>query len=733
MYILFDTETIGTPRKYDLPASDLANWATARMVQIAWIEYDEHGNKVASHDYLIKPDGFTIPLEAIKIHRITNERANERGLPVKKVLAMFREALARNKYLVAHNVQFDQNVVGSEFIRAGQDDPLEGIFKVCTMKLTTNFVKARSPWGAGKYKWPTLSELHMKLFGTEFKDAHDALVDTEALGRCFFKLQEMGILGFKEAAQNNSMFSGAKSADLPAEELFKPMVNFGLHTFFSILRGASSSEQYVKRAKDLGHTAIVLTDRGNLSGSLDFYQRCKAEGLKPIIGCELNVNDNIGKYEDKSEEGSSYVQKIIVKNKLGYINLNKLLFLSHTDGFLNGESRISTDWLIKNKEGLMVSTSGHEGYVADLVVRGRREDAEAYILKLKAAFGDDLFVEVKFNELQEQKTLNEFLLSMALKHKLKVIVDNDVHYASPDGNELQDTVYTIGQHGASLKKGKLFDRRSLFYASRKNFMDFNKKFGYFYPEKVIEAFMDNTIELADRCSFDFEFGVEKYPKYEPTQDVIDYFKTDSPEEIIYKMASAKLKKKLKERERRTSVVVSEEEREKYFNRLSFELDIIKSKNMLDYFMINWEILRDYRSKGFEVGSGRGSAAGSLLSWVLDITKIDPIKYGLYFERFLNPTRNCLTDDAVVLMKDGSLKPIVDVVAGDEVETESGRGELVQVHEREVTDEDEVFELELENGAMLRLTSDHVMPVMRNGKRVDVAVADLQEGDEMLTE
>ncbi len=160
MYILFDTETIGTPRKYDLPPSDLANWATARMVQIAWIEYDEHGNKIASHDYLIKPDGFTIPLEAIKIHRITNERANERGLPVKKVLAMFREALARNKYLVAHNVQFDQNVVGSEFIRAGQDDPLEGIFKVCTMKLTTNFVKARSPWGAGKYKWPTLSELH---------------------------------------------------------------------------------------------------------------------------------------------------------------------------------------------------------------------------------------------------------------------------------------------------------------------------------------------------------------------------------------------------------------------------------------------------------------------------------------------------------------------------------------------------------------------------------------------
>ena len=176
--------------------------------------------------------------------------------------------------------------------------------------------------------------------------------------------------------------------------------------------------------------------------------------------------------------------------------------------------------------------------------------------------------------------------------------------------------------------------------------------------------------------------------------------------------------------------MSEEERNKYFERLTYELDIIKSKKMLDYFLVNWEIIRDYRKKGYEIGAGRGSAAGSLLSWALDITKIDPIKFGLYFERFLNPTRSCLTDDAVVLMKDGSLKRIVDVQAGDAVETESGQGELVQVHVREVTPEDEVFELELENGAVLRLTGNHVMPVRREGRRVDVRVDELQEGDEM---
>lgn len=636
MYIVFDTETTGTPRDYKKPPSDLANWATARMVQIAWIEYDEHGNKLSTHDYLIKPDGFTIPLETIKIHRITNERANEKGLPVKEVLDKFREAIARNKYLIAHNISFDQNVVGSEYIRAGQDDPLEGIFKVCTMLLTTNFVKIRSPWGSGKYKWPSLSDLHMKLFNKTFEDAHDALVDTEALGRCFFKLQELGVLGFKEAAQNKAVFSGNRSPDLPVEELYKPIVNFGVHTFFSILRGASSGDEYIKRAKELGHKAIVLTDRGNISGSLGFYQKCKEEGIKPIIGCELNL---LGLDSDDA----SYIQKVIIKNRDGYSNLNKLLFLSHTDGFLNGESRVQVDWLLENSSGLMVSTSGYDGYIADLVTRGRRSDAESFILKLKDVFKDDLFAEIKFCELPEQKEFNEFILSMALKHDIKVILDNDVHYAKPEGNELQDTVYTIGQNGASLKKGKLFERRNLYYPSRKNFIEFNKKFGYFYPENVLDSFMDNSLELADRCNFEFEFGKEKYPKYEPTQDVIDFFKTNVPEEIIYKMAFAKLKKKLKEREKRSGKVMTDDERKVYMERLQYELDVIKSKNALDYFLINWEILRDYRSKGFEVGAGRGSAAGCLLSWALDITKIDPLKYGLYFERFMNPTRSSMPD------------------------------------------------------------------------------------------
>lgn len=730
MYIFFDTETTGKPlnNQYNQPPSNLAVWGTARVVQIAWIECDENGNKTAAHNYLIKPDGFTIPAEAIKVHRITNERANEKGIPIKKALDLFREALKRNKYLIAHNIQFDQNVVGSEFIRAGENDPIEHIEKVCTMKLTTDFCKLKG-WG-GRYKWPSMEELHVKLFGTKFEEAHDALVDTEAVVRCFFKLQELGVLGFKSGSEEKADFSKVKSAEVDKEELFKPLVTFGIHTFHSVLRGAGSIADYVKRAKDLGHPAMAITDRSNVSGSLEFFQKCKAAGIKPILGCEFNINNKIGAFDDPNEEGESYVQKVIVKDRNGFTNMNKLLFLSHTKGFRGGQSRITTDWLIENKEGLMVSTSGHEGLVGDFVTKGRKGEAEAHILRLKKAFGDDLFIEIKFSEMDEQKRLNEFLLVMANKHDIMVIMDNDVHYVMPDGKELQDTVYCMGQNGMPLKSARLFERRNLFYPNRKNYMEFNKKFEYLYPEKVIESFLDNSLALAERCVFDFEVGVEKYPQYEPTKDVIDYFKTDVPEEIIYKLAPAKLNQKLKEREKRSGKKMSEEERNKYFERLTYELDIIKSKKMLDYFLVNWEIIRDYRKKGYEIGAGRGSAAGSLLSWALDITKIDPIKFGLYFERFLNPTRSCLTDDAVVLMKDGSLKRIVDVQAGDAVETESGQGELVQVHVREVTPEDEVFELELENGAVLRLTGNHVMPVRREGRRVDVRVDELQEGDEM---
>lgn len=722
MYLVYDCETTGL-------ITDPTN--PPRIVQIAWVEYDREGNKIRAFNHIVRPDGFTIPQEATNIHKITNEKARERGIPLKKALADFSEAVGRSKYLVGHNFKYDQAIVAGEYKRLNESNPIDGVFKIDTMLLSIDYCKL--PKSRGGFKYPKLEELHIKLFNKSFDGAHDALVDVEATGRCFFKLQELGVIGFKDDGTTElHKFGKEQGVKLEEKELYKPTICLGVHSYYSVLRGCGSVEDFIKKAKEYGHTAIGITDRSTLSGSLEFYQKCKELGIKPIIGAELYLNDNIGKMENQADEGSSYVQKILIKNKAGYINLNKLLFWGHTKGFNGIQSRISTDWLIENKEGLIVSTSGDDSYMASMLMKGRRGEAESYFKKLKDNFGDDLIAEIRLNERDEQKIYNEFILQMADKHDVTTIMDNDVHYVNPEDNELQDTLYTIGQKGVSLKRAKLFDRRHLYYPNRKDYINLNKKFGFFYPEKALEAFMDNALYVAEKCNFDFEIGVEKYPKYEPTQDVIDYFKSTDTEEIIYKLAFSKLKKKLKDKHKKGSIILTDELSKKYHDRLEYELGVIKEKNMLDYFLVNWELVRDYRKHGYEIGPARGSAAGCLLSYVLDITKVDPIKFNLYFERFLNPTRKCLTEDDVVLLKDGSYKFITDITLEDDVATETNQGELVRIYERELDLGESVYEIETENGIKIKLTGNHIVPVMRNGKREEVTVENIKDGDFFIT-
>lgn len=194
MYLIFDTETNGLPKKWDARVHDLENWP--RLVQIAWAHYDEFGNKLAEHCYIIKPEGFTISEETAKINRITQERAEKEGVSINDALHKFSKVLLESKLLVAHNINFDKSVIGSEMIRAGGEKIYE-IFKekerCCTMQKTTKFCKI--PWKHG-YKWPTLAELYEKLNGGEYVDdnLHDALVDVRVLADCFFKLKEQKIL-----------------------------------------------------------------------------------------------------------------------------------------------------------------------------------------------------------------------------------------------------------------------------------------------------------------------------------------------------------------------------------------------------------------------------------------------------------------------------------------------------------------------------------------------------------
>jgi DNA polymerase-3 subunit epsilon len=190
MYLFFDTETTGLPRNWNAPASDLGNWP--RLVQIAWLLYDADGRKVLGQDYIIKPQGFTIPRDAARIHGITTERAEKNGVSLRSVLKDFSGVIGRASYLVAHNVRFDEKIVGAEFLREGVTDKLCQTKKICTMTATTHFCKL--PGNYGDYKWPKLSELHFKLFNEEFAEAHNAVVDIEACAKCFWELRRRRIL-----------------------------------------------------------------------------------------------------------------------------------------------------------------------------------------------------------------------------------------------------------------------------------------------------------------------------------------------------------------------------------------------------------------------------------------------------------------------------------------------------------------------------------------------------------
>ncbi|MEA2098333.1 MAG: 3'-5' exonuclease [Patescibacteria group bacterium] len=189
MYLFFDTETTGLPKKWGAPASDLENWP--RLVQIAWLYFDNEGKKLSSKNAIIKPEGFTIPLDSSKIHGITTEIANKDGEALNKILNEFLDAMNKSKFLIAHNMSFDEKIIEAEFLRKKTPTSLFQPEKICTKEISTEFCKIPGNYG---YKWPTLSELHIKLFDKDFQEAHDALVDTSACARCFFELKKLGVI-----------------------------------------------------------------------------------------------------------------------------------------------------------------------------------------------------------------------------------------------------------------------------------------------------------------------------------------------------------------------------------------------------------------------------------------------------------------------------------------------------------------------------------------------------------
>ena len=209
MYLFFDTETTGLPKDWKAPISDLDNWP--RLVQIAWSRYDSSGNKVSDYNYIIKPQGFIIPAYSSIIHRISTERALTEGFDLKMVLEKFAQEIKSVKFLVAHNMDFDVKVVASEFFRNDISNNISEISKICTMKESTSFCQIEGSYG---FKWPTLSELYLKLFEEDFQDAHDASVDMSACSKCFFELRKMNIISSKEIDQKEKEYAQERNIKL---------------------------------------------------------------------------------------------------------------------------------------------------------------------------------------------------------------------------------------------------------------------------------------------------------------------------------------------------------------------------------------------------------------------------------------------------------------------------------------------------------------------------------------
>jgi DNA polymerase-3 subunit alpha len=423
----------------------------------------------------------------------------------------------------------------------------------------------------------------------------------------------------------------------------KPMVHLHLHTGYSLLDGAGHIDDYIKLAKDYNHPAMTILDHGNMSGTFEFFSKCKSAGIKPILGMEAYLNDEMDQHEEKSFEGKDTHQSIIIKNQQGFVSLNKLVYRSFTEGYYR-RGRITTEWLVENKSGLLITTSCMASKLARLVEEGKETEAEERLKLLMREFGDDLVAELQFNEIPEQKKYNHFILRMIKKYSLIPILTGDVHYAQPEDNRLQDVLISINQH-KSVNDPSAFklNARHLNYSNRDDFYRMNKEFGYNYPEHFLQECLDNTLKIAEKCNFEFETNVEKFPKYEPTNDVVEYFKESDTKGIITKLAHAKLIQKLNIYKKNGLVKIDDEIIQKYKDRLDYELKVIDDKKMLDYFMVIWELIRFCKKEGIETGPGRGSAAGSLLSFCLDITKIDPIRFKLYFERFLNPERKGFPD------------------------------------------------------------------------------------------
>ncbi len=685
-FLVFDTETTGLPANNSAPVSDSDNWP--RMVQIAWQLHDENGDLIENYDYIIKPEGYDIPFNAQRIHGISTEKALAEGHDLKTVLEQFNTVLAENPILVGQNISFDIPIVGAEFYRKSLENNISDLPLIDTAQEGTNFCALPGGMGGG-FKYPKLSELYEKLFGHNFDEAHNAAADVNATARAFWELvrlrqveakklhfteeqlnrfiqnhpepfQSFDIIVRKQVKDFNEKLKGKREGEKKSVEdiNFSDFFHFHNHSVYSILTSTSKHSDLIKKTMEYHMPALGITDSGNLMGAFAFLNEMKRAnaGIKdhnkkveagelsepkkreilPIIGCELYISETYLQNKfTKDNPDRRYTQVLLAKNHNGFKNLSKLSTLGYKLGFYAGYPRIGKELIEQYKENLIATTGSLSSEIPSLILNVGEKQAEEAFVYWHNQFGEDFYVELLRHHLDEEEHLNKVLLKFAEKYGVKVLAQNDTFYINKEEAETQDILLCIRDgEKQSTPIGRGFGKR---------FGLPNNEYNFKSQEEMAHLFADIPESIENLPDF-----LKKFEPYELSRDVL-LPKFEIPEEFIDPQDEIDGGKRgenaylahltWKGAEKRYGENLTDEIRE----RLEFELEIIAKTGYPGYFLIVQDFTSQARKMGVSVGPGRGSAAGSAVAYCVGITNIDPIKYDLLFERFLNPDRVSLPD------------------------------------------------------------------------------------------
>ena len=669
MYLIFDTETTGLPKKWNAPLTDSENWP--RCIQIAWQIHDAAGAVISHEDYLIQPDGYTIPFDSEQIHGISTALAEAQGVPLDEVLEKFHKALDEVDYVVGHNVSFDRNIMGAEYLRSGLEDVLENkaVVDTCTEETAQ---LCQLPGGrGGKFKLPTLSELYRFLFQESFMEAHNATADVEATSRAFLellrqdkihpkafdnqavqtaKLKEVtspfdliglthqnlkeASLKFKEKARPESPTASTSFDPLVADA---PFVHLHNHSQFSVLQATSRISQLVEATARHKMPAVAITDHANLMGAFHFIKAIKAHNkaldpeeqqIKPIVGCEFYVCDD---HTDRSRRDDGYQMVFLAKNKKGYHNLAKMTSMAYVNGFYY-VPRIDREIIKQYKDDLIVLSGNMYGEIASKILNLGDRQAEEALQWWHSEFKDDFYIELMRHGEEGEDRANSVLVKLAQQYDIPLIATNNTYYTKKEEANAHDILLCLkeGEKQATpIGRGRGF---------RYGFP--NHEYYFKSPEEMKALFND-----LPEAILNIEALVAKIEPFDLAREVLlpkfeipeSYQVPDDPDGK--KGENSYLHFLTYQGAEKRYGILNEEIKE----RIDFELSVIAKTGYPGYFLIVQDLIAAARELNVSVGPGRGSAAGSVVAYCLKITNIDPIKYDLLFERFLNPDRVSMPD------------------------------------------------------------------------------------------